>query len=56
MITLLTYRNIESFWFSPAASLCASDRRDLDALLLSTMPVQPIFNLGKSINNNVTPF
>ena len=56
MATQLTHRNIESFWFSPAASLRASDRRDLGTSPSYKMPIQPQFNLGKHINNNVTPF
>lgn len=55
MATQLTHRNIGSFWFSPVASLRASDCRDL-GILPSLKPVQPQFNLGKCINNSVTPF
>lgn len=56
MATQLTHRKFESFWFSPAASLRASDCRDLGTLPSLKMPVQPQFNLGKCINNSVTPF
>lgn len=55
MTTQLIHRNSESFWFSPAALLRASDCRELGVLPLSKMHIQPIFNLGKS-TNNVTPF